>query len=451
MSSKLCQLLVLLAAVASTLQRRLVSDEEANSLNDDGFQNLVNHLKTHAYPSQDKPYLGKARNDLASLLNVHTLNLFLKNNAEKKDQRTGVGQDRICKTGRCGCRGDRCEEREEDRQDDREDISEVQQILDELEQELDKDPLRCAERCDQYGRCGCRGRTRSENRDNDQSLCRHGRCGKRSKESNIQSQIEQFGTKYKINDDLDAIVVDISDFKGLLGTLNGNLMKSKQNQDRVDTDYFYGDTRSADEKEDKKDLDAVVLNLNRARDDDDVVSRVVNELLSGTKNKVKKNDPIRPNDLAEFFETRKRQVIGNALNFVRNSRGKKDLSDLSTKQQYQLQKVRAEVQRLGAKANLREVERKVTDIVLGDGMKSEVLFHNENNNNVYVPRWVYNAIEVSRQDLRSKRMFPLTNKQRLKRSKLNKSNVWRRNVQKNVNEYGVPFQLQVQGLGQVNP
>lgn len=489
MAPTVSQILVLLALAAASTQRKLHTELAGPS--DDDLINIVEHLKSHAL----NPANGaKTPNNAKSLLNVETLNLYLKKD-RKSDQYSRAGDqndDRICAKKRCGCGG--CGRQGEEEGE----VNEVQQILDELERELDRNgPLRCpgGYRCgrsccggryradedvelrfedddddgeDQlrcrYGRCGSTCCGRSDYNDNGVLRCEYGRCGggccgragKTTRGSDLKSKLEHYGRKYKINDDVEAIVVDLSKFHNVVQSLTNTVLQNadgdrNDNKDRISMDYIFGDARSVDNRDERSERDSTRGN------EESLVTRMVNEILL----KVSKanEDPVRPNELVNFYLEKKRRVLGNALNFVKNSLGPKDLNNLTGEQKFQLQKLRAQVQRLGGQADSNGVEKAVVDIVLGEGSKSEVLPHNEKSNNVYVPAWVHKAVKDSRADLRRKRqgksLFPLTNKQRqklyTKSARDNSGNYWRRDLGKNVENYGVPFQLEIQGLGQVNP
>lgn len=479
MAPKLSQFLVFSALFAISAQYKIGERKQAKYPKEVELQNIVDHLKTHAYKSSQH---GSHLNPNGrTLMKVKTLNLHINGPDGRvvKNVRTDSLEDRSCKTGRCGCSGNRCSDRADGESDLDQTNKEVQRFLEGIQKESDEltdgthsvdkyedeEVLRC-----RYGRCGrgCCGRhERADDQDEEDDVlrCRYGRCGrgccgrrphrsrdnedrtykaKLNDETSLQSQLEQLGNTYKLNDDLDAIVVDLSKFNNVLDKLADKSSRatksSKLSKNRgIGVEYLLEDARNAAVDPDQED------------DEQYLVNRIVNEvLLKG--NREDDDDPVRPSELVEYYLEQKRRLVGNALNFVKNSRGRKDIGKLSADQKYQLQRLRSEVQKLGPKADQKEVEKVTLNIVLGEGARSKVLPHNEDNNNVYVPKWVHRAVKDSREDLRTKqRMFPLTNKQKLKLMNKTTKKLWRRNLNNNVNDYGVPFQLQVQGLGQVNP
>ncbi|KAH9629968.1 hypothetical protein HF086_017483 [Spodoptera exigua] len=87
----------------------------------------------------------------------------------------------------------------------------------------------------------------------------------------------------------------------------------------------------------------------------------------------------------------------------------------------------------------------------------KILPHNEDNNNLYVPRWLLQEI-LSKNDVKKtdvvqllKSFFPKTKQQKRReweRKQRQRNNKFRRNFDQ---QLGIPFHLEVQGLGQVSP
>lgn len=263
------------------------------------------------------------------------------------------------------------------------------------------------------------GRDRDEDNDrgNRDSLRCRGKSCARSKyddsDYNVKPDSNLLRKKIKISDDLDAVVLDISDVDRLLSKFNNvpkqrtNKLKGAKLLENIDLESLL-DNRSDNDK--NSNVEAVVIDL-RQIEDGDAVAKQIKRLLS-------QNNEQNEADYEDYG------------NFVEDtlSRGSIDFD-------------------------------KTSKIRRGS---SQILAHKEDNNNVYVPQWLLKEV-ISRTTLRDqvaervhKSMFPLTKqqKERINKSFQNRKHnvapqkIFRRNFEQDL---GVPFHLEVQGLGQVSP
>ncbi|XP_075985276.1 uncharacterized protein LOC142982589 [Anticarsia gemmatalis] len=85
--------------------------------------------------------------------------------------------------------------------------------------------------------------------------------------------------------------------------------------------------------------------------------------------------------------------------------------------------------------------------------QAKILAHNKNNNNVYVPKWLLSDVSSKMSGRQFRNVLPQTRQQRIKKRNKNKDGqvpkrIFRRSLDDDI---GVPFHLQIEGLGQVNP
>lgn len=458
MSFKLSQValatIVLAVATVST-QRRIVPGRENAKLHHGvDFKKLLQHLNLHSSDHHDGHTKPAGNAAASNIVNIRNLNLYF-------------GQQLVdklpAKSGRSlnDCTDAGCKVDSNDGLG-----NEVQQLLNEMEAELgnvnDKqgDNLRCrgdrcggGDRCGTGLRCGCRPRSdereendeneerqmlrcndlrcgcrpRSEDRDDEeqeerqQLRCRGTRCGQPTRSNNdLKTELERYGKKYKINEELDAIVLDLNNFNGLLGRLNkkpnGRNKKSeinkRPNANSFDMDYLFGidDTRS------EKKTRPVLINLNQL-DDDKQLSREIENTLHRLKLKLRNGDLVRPKESADF--------------------------------ERQLQKLQVALQKLGAQSDENKMLELVNKIILGTFDKSEGLPRVERTDYIDVPKWLRNAVKDSQEVLRVKQLFPLTIKQKQKLLKKSPAKSSLRRAARSAQRLGVPFELQVDGLAQV--
>ncbi|CAH1640851.1 unnamed protein product [Spodoptera littoralis] len=210
--------------------------------------------------------------------------------------------------------------------------------------------------------------------------------------------------KIKLSDDLDAVVLGMSDVERLLSKRNSPNLRQQSNLKRpallknVDLENLLngqGDIK-------KSNVEALVFDLTRV-DNGDVLATQIKELISD------------------------------------NNKGQDDEFD-------------------GYVNIKRQLNDRGNDAKKG---KYQILAHNEDNNNVYVPKWLLN--EISKPNVKPYNILQLlnfylpTSKQQVKRrgdrlaeetEERNRNVHYRRNFDQ---EVGVPFHLEVQGLGQVSP
>lgn len=215
------------------------------------------------------------------------------------------------------------------------------------------------------------------------------------------------GKKIKINNDLDALVLDLSDVEKYL--VNSRA-KERDENDRSKLKLFrnvdISNLIEVDKDDDKesvrgqnpsasKPIKAVVVDLSKTQND---LTSQINDLMTNIQKPLKQYEPFKTSNKKE-----------NIL-----SRG-----------------------------------------------ESNILAHNEDNNHVYVPKWLLDEI-MTKTNLRGtnrkpRNLFPLTLKQknRLAKSRAReekKKQALQREFRRNINDdIGVPFHLQIEGLGQVEP
>ncbi|CAG9793118.1 unnamed protein product [Diatraea saccharalis] len=474
MSPKLSHIAIFLTFISLASQLKLVSKKDTISYHPGfSFNKLLQHLSERAPDIHEV----KNSNTPTTLLNVHNLNVFLDDlsfSRQKTSQRSG-DQDALCKFGRCGCSGKRC------RSDDNNVGSDqVQEILNELEKELSKvGSLRCSEDkckdeeeneeeddscgCDSRSgndRCGCGPRSgdarcgcgprrgdRNDNNNNDHNdvddkslRCQSDRCGRGRTRSDkdLKSKLEKYGKKYKINDELDAIVLDLSNFNGFLGKLNDNRGKDAFIKRDLDLDYYFN-VGDGNRKENSNYLETLRVDDDGQKDDSNQLRRIKDSLFFQSKVK----------DVNGLYDVNQ-QGLNNALNFVKNNRGDKDLSSFTNEQKYQLQKLKLQYLKFGATSDENDLKDQIKRVTLGEDIKSD-----NGKIQAYMPKWLHRAVTSFNYDddrLRTKKqMFPLTFNQKLKLSKKSNKPKKPRVARKLGDLYGAPFELHIEGLGQLSP
>ncbi|XP_026728564.1 probable ATP-dependent helicase PF08_0048 [Trichoplusia ni] len=254
-------------------------------------------------------------------------------------------------------------------------------------------------------------------RDRDTLRCRGNKCYKRSRhdynDGELRFDSNNYVKKYKLNEDTDAVVLGLTDVDRLLTKLNApkpqrsNKLRAQKLLENIDLDKLLDRAN----KDKRSNVEAVVFDLTKL-EDGDVLAKQIQRLLS-------KNDQGLDAEYEDYG------------NFVEDNL------------------------KLGS-FNLKKKAYKPRS-------DSKIVAHSEDNNNVYVPKWLLSEV-LSKSKLRDaspiqllKSVLPLTKqkKSRVMRifdkkdlSTLPPKKIFRRNFEHDV---GVPFHLEVEGLGQVKP
>lgn len=404
--------------------------QEISNIDEKDVPQLLKLLQEQ--PTYEIEKSGKhGHNDNADL-NIDPLNLFLKRNGVEKNDISQAIIDNICKkTGRCACSGGKCDKnRIKETVEKSEEIEDFIQKLEKLLQGSEKDNL---------------------------ARCRDGRC-KRVRDDNfrpttyLKQQLELYGKKYKINDDLDAIVLKIDDM----------IKPSSKSKKRLDSLKFISNSLIDDQQtSNMNELEGIVLDLNGNKKS---LLEKISEKPSYKKHKnlmdvrsslkhasAKKLVAISPEDLAEYYEVYKHDITKKLLKYLRDPNADKQyIVKLPPKQQSLVDTLKLKVIN-GDEFDDIQLEKSILQIVFGNQSHSKVLPHGEGNDNIYVPNWLYKVIGESLNEkyLRAhKRMFPLTQQQKNKFFKNKSSRIWRRQSEPNLAAFGVPFELNLHALGQ---
>lgn len=264
-----------------------------------------------------------------------------------------------------------------------------------------RDGLRCngkncarTNRADKNNRLRCRGQN-----------CARTRTDENGSEAKLAAQ------KIKVNDELDAVVLGLSDVDHLLSKLNAPKTKQPKNKLRgsnsvkllknVDLQNLLTNKNNND----KNNVEAVVFDLTQV-ENGDAIARQIKQLLS-------KSSEASYDDYEDYGKLVEEQLKKGTYNLQKDA-----------------------------------VTNRATPVIMA---------HNENNNNVYLPKWLLNEViksygEEASVEEQSESIKPLAKQQKTKRNKAGSQKtprIFRRN--NGDADVGVPFHLEVQGLGQVNP
>lgn len=393
-----------------------------------------------------------------NLMNVQTMNLFLKPNKRmNKDHITRTGPENACKIGRCGCNEARCGASREDNLAD-----EVDRVINEINEQLalyENESRNQGDRVDTNKRDHKDGdmkkdrgdkyfdKIKEEGRDDDDVDITQKRDNDDALESNERNifgrkdrlnKNELYNKMIKVNDNLDVVILDKSDLEKLLRNealidLTGkNVVKDDQNDD------------------DDEELHVKVFQkYDKFIAEENKTGRTANVISLG--------------DFFTLYEIMKEELVTKVMRYVKS---KKQLESLNLKhmiptQMRKLQNLKIKFKRGEIKED--DLEQKIEGILFGVESKAKVVAHNENNNYIFVPKSIYNAVLSSKKNLKNilrvkshKRILPLTFQQ--KERLFNKDKVktipklvWRKNSEKDIQRLGIPFELEVHGLGQVVP
>lgn len=171
----------------------------------------------------------------------------------------------------------------------------------------------------------------------------------------------------------------------------------------------------------------------------------------------KPSNRVNPEDLFKFYVDTKSKIVSNLLKAVRslNKRAFLAYSNILSENQLHLLKKLQHSYNYHL-VSKKELEPTITNIMFGEHSNSRIQPHNLNSFKIFVPQWFYDTI-VEHKDIVSrsqKRLLPLTNRQKAKLVNKVKGDplsffFTRKNF--NPGQFGVPFEFDVQGLGQFNP
>lgn len=334
-------------------------------------------------------------------------------------------EEAICQTtGRCGCNGNRCNDGDKDRDNDSKELS---RIINRLQRDLEN-----------YGsssgdlRCGCvnnqphRGyKPYTRGLYNLRCGCQRKRPYKRTSRNSKDENYDKYG-KETVDDNLNIVVFELNGLR--------------------------------DRKSDHEDY-------TRTREDNS--QKRINDEVHATNND---EEGVSPDDFINQYHKFKATKINKLKDYILYQKNGIDLSRLSESQRNAIQDLQNS--QSGA-ADTVELEQKIVSLIFGSGSAVKVFPHDEQNEHIYIPRHVYDKIRANTanaphqtekenipQNTRARGVLPLTKKQKSRLEKLiqkqqNKNamrpHVWRRSISEDVQNYGAPFELDIQGLGQVNP
>ncbi|CAD0205264.1 unnamed protein product [Chrysodeixis includens] len=263
-------------------------------------------------------------------------------------------------------------------------------------------------------------------RDRETLRCRGKKCTKRIKYNRNDGEL-RFGSnnyikKYKLNDDTDAIVLGLSDVDRLLTNLNpkpqrsNNKLRAQKLLGSIDLEKLLNRAGSSKGNDKRSNVEAVVFDLTQL-ENGNALAKQIQRLLTTTKNNDDEGLDAEYADYGNFVEDNLKLGSFNLKKKAYKSRS-----------------------------------------------NSKIVAHSEDNNNVYVPKWLLSEV-LTKSKLRDaspiqllKSVLPLTKQKKSKALRSNKKGrvqlpippkkMFRRNFEQDV---GVPFHLEVQGLGQVKP
>lgn len=246
----------------------------------------------------------------------------------------------------------------------------------------------------------CNGKNCARTINDNRLRCRGKNCARTRNDDDIKYNSKLSAQKVKLNDDLDAVVLGLSDVEHLLTNLNvqkqprKNKRKGAKLLENVDLENLLSS------KSEKGNVEAIVFDLTKV-ENSDAIAKQIKQLLSQPTND-------------EYEE------YGNVV----EDHLKQGLYDIK--------------KQVGA-----------------DREKARILPHKENNNNVYLPQWLLDEViaktygdKESANEYTSLIPLKQQRKEKLKAIKQNRPQLYRRNFKQDI---GVPFHLEVKGLGQVNP
>ncbi|CAH2229374.1 jg21781 [Pararge aegeria aegeria] len=416
------------------------------------------------HPHNYKHGKSKHISDSPNLMNIQTMNLFLKPNKRQREEsqvnrmlRTDA--DTCDATGRCGCTGPRCgNSREDDLAD------EVDRVVNEISKQLTRDEnIKDNTDGEQRERDRAEGDGRNSDRDEyHQQRNKDGADIDLVKQKNRYNDGGEAGY-YEINNDRNYDDDDLEKDLGEKKTsyYNDDLLKNKRIKVNDNLDVVILD--KSDLEILLRNQDFVDLTRNDHKDDEDRVLADYNKFTGYERKSVephRSTDDIKPEDFFGLYEPIKNQVIKKVSNYVKNKNPSTSLNikHLTPNHKKKLRNLKMKYRR--GEVSKGALDDEIVKIIFNE---EKVVPHDKKNQHIFVPKWIYNKAlsmsskETLNQNLRSqKRILPLTfqQKERLynkEKGKPIQKLVWRKNSDHRAQRFGIPFDLEVHGLGQLAP
>ncbi|XP_014365416.2 putative uncharacterized protein DDB_G0282499 [Papilio machaon] len=452
MFGKILQALLFTGLLNNTFERnvqtRTIIDLKKilNTINDNGDNlNDVTNLRT----KNRQQLLRNSENDdnNADRIDVDILNSFIKgivnNNNKFNDQDfdrflRNAKDDLCAKTGRCGCSGPgRCDDKKVSHQKT---VDEVEHFINNLQEKLDKDNQETSreDETEKYDALNNKKILHDINNDEYYNI--------------------KMGDKKHSDTRVNLLIVnDLADLEDLL---RQNILPQAIDAETLKKLNFDNFPHHGARHKSRSDVKAIIVDLGKFYDDSEMGD---NEDVSIAPRSVSHDqESSDPNEFIDNFNHLKEKVINSYINFVTNKNAKKpNLSVLSNTQKRKISVLKGKMRTNKQKLSKQDIKSEINDIMFGKNSKIKIIPSDDNSNNIVVPNWIYRLIINSKPVTylrKPKRVLPLTDKQKNRLLNKNKSlkqkpeitRIWRRNFGQNLQQYGVPFELAVEGLAQYN-
>ncbi|XP_073962366.1 uncharacterized protein [Choristoneura fumiferana] len=426
--------------IGSAMQEFIVQSPQGDGLDDtDKIKHHSKNNKNSNLMNLQKPVVIFEGNNLKKRLAAaeHSLNKP-QSNANQKVLRDI--EEAICETTgrcgcsgtRCGCSGDRCNDENKDRDYNSEELS---KILDSLQSDLENDRSSSSDL-----RCGCKNNQphrgynspRMGQRYNLRCGCKSKRPYKRTSKNNKDKNYDENDRETSNDDDLNVVLLELND-----------LLDKKSNH----RDY----TRSKD--------------LTREDNSQKPVYRNNDEVIETNNNR----KGVSPDVFIDHYQKFKATTIYKLMRYILYQKHGIDLTRLSKRQKKIVKRLQEEAK--SKFVDIDKLETRLVSLIFGPESAVKVLPHKKSNENIYVPQYVYNKLRNSQAyplsrtgkekaflKMHPRSVLPLTKRQKLRLQKLIQKQqseavrpqVWRRSLTEDLQNYGAPFELDIQGLGQFN-
>lgn len=454
MFKKLIQAVLLTALINNTIQRnvqtRTIIDLKKilNTINDNvDNRNDVTNLRTK---NRQQTLRNPDNDNNADRIDVDMLNAFIKRvvnhnnkfNDQDFDRFLRNAKDNLCaKTGRCGCSGPgRCDDKKVSNQKT---VDEVETFINNLQEKLDKDNQETSSEVE------------SEKDDNVQNNEKISHDNENEDDGYFSIKIDD---KNHPNTRVNLLIVnDLADLEDLL---RQNILPQAIDAEtlkKLNSDNF---PHHGARHETRNDIKAIIVDLGKFYNDTELLDK--EEDSAFPRSVLLEQESSNPNEFVDNFNHLKEKVINSFTNFVTNKNAKRpNLSVLTNTQKSKIRVLKGKMRINKQKLTKQDLKSEINDIMFGKNSKVKFVPSNDNSNNIIVPNWIYKLIINSKPVayLREpKRVLPLTGKQKNRlfnkkktwRQKPEISRIWRRNFGQNIQQYGVPFELAVEGLAQYN-
>ncbi|XP_045505300.1 uncharacterized protein LOC123701786 [Colias croceus] len=232
-----------------------------------------------------------------------------------------------------------------------------------------------------------------------------------------------------------------------------------------DIDYKLKNTEIDDSAEDNPNMEGEIHDDDSNQNLLQAVLKEINEISSGNgKNNTVLGKhsrvviPLTPEDMANYYRSAVDDVRKALMDYVRYRSNFKTMRGLPRAVRRGVQNIREKYRHF--KITDKALAKHIFDLLLTDMKKIRIIPDKDTRNlyDVYLPVWMYMETLNKKEGRRlrsSKRILPLTlhQKNRMQNKepprKLLKY-AWRRNLNPDQAKYGVPFVLDIQGLGQIN-